>query len=216
MTCSPALRLRLTGAQHMPAPTAPARAGGRAVPPRPYPRRMAILRVEPLTTARALRGPVRLPPAGGDGGARGRQRRPRAVRAAPAARRRRRARRDLGAAAGAARRADRGARGGRPAGAGRARPLGRPRVLLDPLARPAAGAAAGDRDRRGRTVRAKVELRARDPAGRRGGAERRRAGSGSSSGRCWRRCAPARCRAPSWPPRSAPTARRCAGWRSAA
>ena len=169
------------GAQHMPPDARQARPG-------PSPRRhtldrMAILRVEPLTTARALRGPFdyRRPEAMED--ARGRQRRPRPLRAAPAARRRRRARRGLRAAAGAAGRADRGARGRRPAGAGPARALGRPRVLLDPLARPAAGAAAGHRDRRGgRTVRAKTELRAEIlPAGE-AALERRRAARRQAAG----------------------------------
>ena len=101
---------------------------------------MAIAKVEPLTTARSLRGPFdyRLPDAmaGLDVGTIvrvpfGRQACPRGSG---------RPRRALRAAAGAARRAARGARVGRHARARRARALGRPRVLLDPLARAAAGA----------------------------------------------------------------------------
>ena len=141
--------------------------------------------------ARALR----LPPAGGDGGPRRRQHRPRPLRAAAAARRRGRARRGLRAAARAPRRADRGAGGGGDAGAGPARPLGRPRVLLDPLARAAAGAAAGHRDRQ-RRPHGPLQDRAarRDPARRRGGARAAASGSAPSSAPCWRRCARGRCR----------------------
>ena len=44
------------------------------------------------------------------------------------------------------------------------------------------------------TVRAQARAAGGDPARRRGGAERRRAARASSSGPCWRRCARARCR----------------------
>ena len=57
------------------------------------------------------------------------------------------------------------------------------RVLLDPLAGPAAGAAAGDRRRAGAArPRRKRELRAEITAGGRGGAERRRAARGQAAG----------------------------------
>ena len=103
----PGLRLSAIGAQHMP------RAPSRRVPVRHTVEPVSIAKVEPLTTARALRGPFdyRLPAAMEDlevgsvvRGPFGRRR---------AARRRRRAGRALRAAAGAARRADRGARGRR-------------------------------------------------------------------------------------------------------
>ena len=76
---------------------------------------------------------------------------------------------------------------------------------------PAAGAAAGDRDRRGRTVRSKAELRAEIlPAGEaalsggeRLGVKQRAVLEALRGGRD--------VGAASWPPRSAPTARPCAG-----
>ena len=167
---------------------------------------MAILKVEPLTTARALRGPFDY-------------RRPAAMEGLEVgsvvrvpfgprrhARRRRRAGREPPSCRRSGCRADRGARGGRAAGAGRARPLGRPRVLLDALARPAAGAAAGDRDRAARTRPLQARAAGGDPAGRRGGAERRRAARGQAAGGAGGAARRARCRRRSWPRRSAPTA----------
>ena len=103
---------------------------------------MAIAKVEPLTTARALRGPFdyRLPERLGEVGVG-------SVLLVPFGRRRVigvvvDARRVERAAARAARRADRGAGGGGDARARPARPLGGPRVLLDPGSRAGARAAA--------------------------------------------------------------------------
>ncbi len=124
---------------------------------------MSIAKVEPLTTARALRGPVRLPAARAARRGRGRHRCSRSRSAAsgcsasssssPSAARCRRA----------AGRADRGARGRRRRGAGRARALGRARVLLDPGARARARAAAGDRRRPAGRPRRAPRPRPRSP-----------------------------------------------------
>ena len=147
---------------------------------------MAIAKVEPLTTARALRGPFdyRLPEAMagvevgiGAGGA---------VRAPARARRRGRARRAQRAAAGAAGRAARGARGGRRRRSWSGSASGSPSEYCStPVARARAGAAAGDRRRRAAArARPRVELRgrARAEARREAALERRRAARAPAAG----------------------------------
>ena len=161
--------------------------------------------------------PFRLPTAGRDGGPRGRQRRPRPLRPAPHPRAS-----SSSSPSAPSCRPERLAEpiealeAGAPAGAGPARPLGRPRVLLDALARAGAGPAAGHRRRRPAGPLA-ARAAGRDRPGGRGGAARRRAArrppaggarGAERGGRALVRRARRR--------RSAPTARSCAGSRSAA
>ncbi len=160
-----------------------------AVRSSPYLGPVAIARVEPLTTARALRGPVRLPPAGGDG----RRRASAACVRVPFG-----PRRILGVVVELAETSElpperlaeplEALEAGAPAGAGPARPLGRPRVLLDSLARAAAGAAAGDRAPAGSGSASRTELRAEITAAGEAALARRGAARRRGSGRCSRRC----------------------------
>ena len=160
---------------------------------------MEIAKVEPLTTARALRGPFdyRLPERDVEAGSGSASlllspvQRPRGCSASSSTRRRERP------ASRAARGAARGARGGGDAGARPARPLGRRALLLDAVAGARAGAAAGrgDRARSRGALRPRTERRAaitaagrealepadgaagRRASGRRSSARRRRRGS---------------------------------------
>ncbi len=180
---------------------------------------MSIAKVEPLTTARSLRGPFdyRLPRAPGRG--RGRH----ACSWSRSARRRL-----LGVVVDVAERSElpperlaeplAALEAGVPAGAGRARALGGARVLLDPGARARAGAPARGPERAPRGPR-RAPDRDRSPSA----AEARAATassarrSGRASGRrssCWSAPGPARRRRSS--PRPGSAATRCAGSSAAA